>query len=70
MDKVRIIIYWLKQHKDCGLMTTCGICGSTRIQRLSSSNFTNKNGNTYKAKYKCLNCNALGSNEEVWIKTD
>jgi hypothetical protein len=68
-DKVAVFNKWMKKQKDCGLITTCGICDSTRIQRLSSETVPVLNGSTYTAKYKCLDCKSEGSNTEVWSST-
>lgn len=67
IDKLRIFYYWMRQHEDCGLMTACGVCDSTLINRLEWNDDQEDGVSYYKAKYKCKGCGAVGYNSEKWL---
>lgn len=66
IDKMRIFYHWMKQHRRCGLITTCSKCDSTRLERTDSETRNEGEATIYCAIYKCLDCHAIGANKEVW----
>jgi hypothetical protein len=67
IDKLRIFIHWMSDHKDYGLIATCSICQSTRLKRLDGSTETeNTGGVLYCASYECMDCHATAKCFEDW----
>jgi hypothetical protein len=68
-DKLRIFAHWMKQHKNCGLITTCSFCDSTSVIRFDSKDKIHSNGDrSYAAMYRCLDCNAIAMADEAWTR--
>lgn len=66
-DKFRIFMYLLKLHEEIGLITTCGLCGSSKIKlENSKERLLCEDKINYEGYYECQNCYARCENTEVW----
>lgn len=62
--KLQVIFYWLFKHGE-GIVVNCGMCKSTQLNLISSTQM----GDVYTSTYKCRRCGATAINKESWIKS-
>lgn len=68
-DRLRVFFMWVRQQEGYGLTASCDFCRSSKIQRLKSQvKQIDEDSIQFNALYKCMNCGADASIEEVWMK--
>ena len=65
-DKLRIIIKWLRQHKEFGLVGTCSVCQSTRVSRTGQKEERHESVEKYTAFYLSADCGSTAEARETW----
>lgn len=68
-DKARIIIKWMRKHKDYGLVASCSSCQSTRVRREKSTEEEKEGTVFYSAIYECMDCHSIAVCTETWSKS-